>query len=344
MLDQRDIEQLLNENPNAAVIPIGVHNLDQLLNFFNGVGPAAEDDLLQLRELVGKDGLAAAKVLKSVASAATRMHEEARRAALRAGEPEVVRPAQGAQLLYFLANCLTPIVSFYGAFEMQIAGLLRTVEAAPALSQASSQRRRGGFDGILADRARMEVCAPVLQEGVTAILHLQDAPRRVKQHAETVRNHCETMFATLSKRHRDEGLEIQHGNPILTDVALAVLRNIAWAGQVAEERETGEVAPYAIHRARMLLDTCVQTGFVQDANALWAYIESLLLGAWRIAEHINAASKPLQNALDKVTRRGAPRMVVDQVEIEAVLADIRLVAPDKIVPKESTKSLSKAER
>jgi hypothetical protein len=155
-------------------------------------------------------------------------------------------------------------------------------------------------------------------------------------------------YRMLLHRHSSEGVKI-HGDPVTTDVALAVFENVDSDGEIQDGRKPDEISAYSHHKAEIICRAMKEervSEFVKHPTKLIEFIKQNLTELQALATTLALAAMPAAEALRRVLGPGAPKKprAMGKGEFDLALKTLDILDPCSVKYKEKTGLLSAEER
>jgi Holliday junction resolvasome RuvABC ATP-dependent DNA helicase subunit len=142
------------------------------------------------------------------------------------------------------------------------------------LSEKRFTGKAGSFDELQHMMYEFEINAPVLNNFMMALDALDNIDKKIDTTAYAIFMSLETYYKKLLHRHTIEGLKIQR-DPVITDIALTVFKNIDSHGEIAKGTKVDEVSAYTVRKAEILAGALRHETvhkFIEDPGKLMEYI------------------------------------------------------------------------
>ena len=117
--------------------------------------------------------------------------------------------------------------------------------------------------------------APAINSFLLSLKRLENMQKFVGEIADKVYRSLDVYYRKLLHRHTVEGVKI-HRDPVITDIAIMLFKNIDAHGELAEGKEVDKVSAYTVRKAQILADALREKSihkFVQDPGALIKYLQ-----------------------------------------------------------------------
>jgi intein/homing endonuclease len=142
------------------------------------------------------------------------------------------------------------------------------------LSEKRFTGKAGSFDELQHMMYEFEINAPVLNNFMMALDALDNIDGKIDATAYQIFMSLETYYKKLLHRHTIEGLKIQR-DPVITDIALTVFKNIDSHGEIAKGTKVDEVSAYTVRKAEILAGALRHETvhkFIEDPGKLMEYL------------------------------------------------------------------------
>lgn len=164
--------------------------------------------------------------------------------------------------------------------------------------------------------------------------------------ARGVVRHLETYHRMLRQRHSTDGVKI-HGDPIRTDLAIAIFENADAHGEIQEGKKPDEISAYTQRKAALLADALcggLFGGFVKNPGEVIDFLVTNLKAMWEASEKVEEAIRPTAEGVRLAI--GAPRRsrLMTSSEFKEALSSIKELDPRTIREKDKVGLQTEEER
>ena len=174
-----------------------------------------------------------------------------------------------------------------------------------------------------------------LQRFVFAIERSSSLQNKVVSIAQGVVRHLEMYHQLLRHRHTIDGVKI-HGDPVKTDLAIAIYENADAHGEIQDGKSPDELSAYTIRKATLLADSLcggLFGGFVKEPGEVVEFLSTNLLSMWEAADKIENRTKDAGEAVRRLTG-GKSRRLMTYGEFKDALQSLRELDPRNIRAKD----------
>lgn len=246
-------------------------------------------------------------------------------------------------------------------FLALVLSMVSTVrEVATEISQVATGLRPGKpvlrkqkFTGQIEDYeelqhmvAEFSLNMPLLRRFSGALVALDRLPPMILKAIHLLTDHIEAYRRRLHHRHAKDGMPI-YGSAVATDVALAVFANVDGHGEIEDGRRPEEISAYSIRRAQAMTQgvrSGVALGFITHPESFIEFVSSNLSSLWDFVRELGKTfGKSLADAHGLLPEMRQTHDVSGS-QVDAALALLEDLDPNKVPHKESTNLLSPEER
>jgi len=203
------------------------------------------------------------------------------------------------------------------------------------------------IEQLQAFSVQFEMNRAALNRFTLGILNAEKAKARVISVGRRVVNFLDEYHATLLRRHTVDGIKI-HGDPVTTDIAIAIYENVDANGEITDGKKPDEVSAYSIRKATIVADA-IKRGlvgeFIRTPAKLLDYTQTNLLILWTAAEQLTALAAPTADKVRTLLGSDAekPRSLDDD-EFQRAVLFLEDLNPQNITCKDKTGLLTSEER
>lgn len=186
-----------------------------------------------------------------------------------------------------------------------------------------------------------------LRSFIGGIFHAEQARNHVVEVARRVASLLDAYYATLVHRHSVQGIQI-HGDPISTDLAIAIYENVDANGEIEDGRSPDEISAYSMNKGILIAQSAQSTriqAFIDDPAALTEFLVENLQALWNHAAAMEEFAKKIAVSLREVFRMtwAAPKGITDGA-FKLALGLVKDMDPQNVEFREKTKLMSREER
>jgi len=185
-----------------------------------------------------------------------------------------------------------------------------------------------------------------LHRFILALEHASLLQNVVVSIARNVVHHLESYHQMLRHRHTVEGVKI-HGDPIRTDLAIAIFENADAHGEIQDGKSPDEISAYTVRKATILADSIcggLFGGFVKDPAEVISFLSTNLKSMWEAADRVEVKTRDAANTVRIVLgAKNRKRMMSYQMFKEA-LESLNELDPREIRERDKGGMLSAEER
>lgn len=156
-------------------------------------------------------------------------------------------------------------------------------------------------------------------------------------------------YIACEKRHTREGIKV-HGDPIATDLAIQIVRNVDRNGEIKGGKDPSEVSAWAISKAKGLVESIRSTSIGNAVNKsgmpFMDFVEIKLKALFTLSLEVASPASILARNLRRIIGRSSPDTPrrVSFMEFDAKVQRLKSIDPRHIVYKEPNTPFTPEER
>jgi len=192
----------------------------------------------------------------------------------------------------------------------------------------------------------LELNEPPVIRFAQSMLTLQNCRQNIVNALEEVVVILDAYHKELKNRHSSQGIEI-FGDPMITDVALAIYENVDSHGEIEDGIDPDKVSAYSVQKAQVLAEA-TQTGlvgdFIRDPEQFLTFLKSAFTGLWEVGDKL---SSMYEDEVDEVIEVIAPRKYFREVSKTSLSSRLDLLEsldPRQVTYRDQGRLLTSAER
>jgi len=203
------------------------------------------------------------------------------------------------------------------------------------------------FESLQRMMAEISMNEGAISRFISGVFMAEAAEEAVVHLGRVVTDRLDGYHRMLLRRHSVEGVKV-HGDPVATDIALAVFENVDADGEIQDGKSPDEISAYSGHKAEIIC-RAVKEGkvseFVRDSAKLIAFAKENLIALQALAETLAGAARPAAEALRRIYGPAFKKpKTMSKAEFHAALVLLDVLDPRSIKFKEKTGMLSAEER
>lgn len=136
----------------------------------------------------------------------------------------------------------------------------------------------------------------------------------------------------LRNRHNTSGIKI-HTNPVITDVAITVIKNTDSDGEIERGINPNEISKNSINKAIMITDSLKNGAFsewVKNPEELFTFLQVRLRDLWMTAKSLEAIVRPHSEDINRIFDSKNKKNVFTDSQFESALQAISDTSPMNI--------------
>ena len=152
----------------------------------------------------------------------------------------------------------------------------------------SSDAKMTSFEDIQHVRFEIENNASTITKFINAVSILDDVGKKITDTTLFIYQVFEEYYKRLNHRHAIEGAKI-HRDPVITDIAITVYKNIDSHGEISSGAKEDEVSAYTLRKAEILASALKEPSvhaFIQQPGSLFEFINKCIKNLHSSAENI----------------------------------------------------------
>lgn len=251
----------------------------------------------------------------------------------------------GTHFLGVISSILSQIVAGHRAI-LDLTQELRPGNLLLSKKNLNPANEFASFGEIQQLVAEMQLNSPTINKFINGIVHLQEAPHRLRAMADAILKTMENYYRFLMHRHTVEGVPT-FDSPIVTDIAITIYENVDAHGEIADGADPNEVSAYTVNRA-MTLANALQDGLVrtmvQDQKNLMDFVEKAMKALWTSILTLQTVYKSKVDAVNSILERRVRDAGHVMDDVQRSVAMMKDVDPRSIVAKDKSIIMSREER
>lgn len=186
-----------------------------------------------------------------------------------------------------------------------------------------------------------------LTQFCSAVFALESLPQQIINLGSSIGQYLENYNNQLKHRHTVDGIKI-HRDPIITDLAMSIFRNVDADGEISSGQDKNEISAFSLKKA-LIITEAIKNGwvgeFITRPQTFITFVSDRLSQLWATSLLMETMAKPVAEKIRNITgNKQYRRPFMSDSAFKAALGDIMDLDPMEIKYKEKTLLLSAEER